>query len=89
MFQNVLDELEKTHGITCPSFHLYLKRHILLDEKEHAPMGRKLLTNLCEDDDQKWQEAFDVSCNAIDARYAFWDGVVESLSALKQSKGQN
>ena len=83
MFQKVLDELEKTHGISCASFQLYLKRHILLDETEHAPMGRKLLKNLCEDDDQKWQEAFDVACSAIDARFSFWDGVVESISALK------
>ena len=84
MFQKVLDELEKNHGISCPSFHLYLKRHILLDETEHGPMGRKLLKNLCEDDEQKWEEAFDVACNAIDARYSFWDGVVESISDLNK-----
>lgn len=86
MFQKVLDELEKTHGISCPSFHLYLKRHIHLDETEHAPMGRKLLANLCEDNAEKWQEAFDAASGAIDARYSFWDGVVESISSLKKNK---
>ncbi len=86
MFKKVLDKLEKTHGLACPSFRLYLKRHIQLDETEHAPMGRKLLSNLCEDDAEKWQEAFDIACKAIDARYSFWDGVVESLSGLENHK---
>lgn len=84
MFRQVLDEMENSRGLPCPSFRLYLQRHIHLDETEHAPMGRKLLANLCEDDEEKWREAFAAASRAIDARYAFWDGVVASMSALEE-----
>lgn len=84
MFRQVLDEMEHSRGLSCPSFRLYLQRHIDLDENEHAPMGRKLLTNLCADDEEKWREAFAAASRAIDARYSFWDGVVASMSALEE-----
>ncbi|MFQ5717647.1 MAG: DUF3050 domain-containing protein [Nitrospinales bacterium] len=43
-----------------------------------------MLANLCEDDEEKWREAFVAASRAIDARYAFWDGVVASMSALEE-----
>lgn len=84
MFRRILRKLEGYRGQPCPSFRLYLERHIHLDETEHVPMGRKLLRNLCGDDPQKWSESLATALEALEARRRFWDGVVLSISELKQ-----
>lgn len=82
MFRQILRELEKYHDRPCPSFRMYLERHIHLDETQHAPMGRKLLANLCQDDSIKWGESLNIALKALHVRQGLWDGVARSISAL-------
>lgn len=86
MFKQVLDKLEGDCGFTCDSFRLYLDRHAQLDEEQHAPMGQKLLKNLCGDDPLKWEQALHSAHNALKARQSLWNGVV--LKALCLDRGQ-
>lgn len=79
MFQQILSQLEQTYNISCKSFHLYLNRHIHLDEETHAPMGQQLLQNVCGDDPLKWQQAFESSHRALIARCHLWDHVEKSI----------
>lgn len=81
MFRKILRELEKCHGRPCPSFCIYLERHIHLDETQHAPMGRKLLANLCQDDSIKWRESLNAALETLHVRHGLWDGVVQSIPA--------
>lgn len=60
-------------------FRIYLERHIELDEGHHAPMGRRLLRELCGDDPVRWEEATEAARQALQARLALWDGVLELL----------
>lgn len=64
----------------APIFHFYLNRHIHLDEDFHAPLSLRLLNRLCEGDERKVQEAIAAATEAVDARLAFWDGVLEALA---------
>lgn len=79
MFRQLLNQLEGTADLKCPYFQIYLQRHIQLDETKHAPMGRKLLDNLCKGSPVMWQEAYEMACHAVEARYSLWDGVLQSL----------
>jgi hypothetical protein len=63
----------------APRFHYYLERHIHLDEDFHAPMSLKLLESLCRDEAQAAAEALAAARQAIEARIAFWDGVLAAL----------
>ncbi len=63
----------------APTFHYYLKRHIHLDEDFHAPLSLRLLSGLCGGDAAKITEATAAAQQAIDARIAFWDGVLAAL----------
>ncbi len=83
MFRRILDQLEQTHGFTCESFRLYLDRHIHLDEESHAPMGQKLLQNVCGTDPEKWKQALKSAQKALIARYQLWDGTLEAIRELK------
>lgn len=63
----------------APSFHYYLNRHVHLDEDFHAPLSLRLLSALCEGKADKWREAEAAAEAAVDARIAFWDGVLAVL----------
>jgi len=87
MFRSILDKI----GIDekqAPIFHYYLNRHVGLDEDFHAPLSLRLLNNLCAGDNgtasaEKTKEAINAAETAVNARLAFWDGV---LDAIKQGK---
>lgn len=63
----------------APTFHYYLKRHIHLDEDFHAPLSLRLLHGLCAGDPVRIAEARDAAVRAVEARLAFWDGVMAVL----------
>jgi len=79
MFQQILTQLEDAQGIPCNSFRLYLERHTHLDEEQHAPMGQKLLRNICDNDSLKWMQAVNAANNALQARHCLWDGITQSI----------
>lgn len=63
----------------APIFHYYLKRHIHLDEDFHAPLSLRLLNGLCANDASKVAQARTAAEQAVAARVAFWDGVLQAL----------
>ncbi|TNF56433.1 MAG: DUF3050 domain-containing protein, partial [Gammaproteobacteria bacterium] len=78
MFRAFLERMAIGEAV-APTFHYYLKRHIHLDEDFHAPLSLRLLEALCGDDPVKREEARQAAIDAVDARLAFWDGVMRAL----------
>lgn len=68
----------------APIFHFYLHRHIHLDQDFHGPLSLRLLEALCADDQIKHSEARDAASQAVSARLAFWDGVLEALPSQQR-----
>ena len=60
-------------------FRIYLQRHIALDGEEHGPMGQRLLQDLCADDADLWEDATTAARDALRARVALWDGVLQQI----------
>jgi hypothetical protein len=65
----------------APTFHYYLNRHIHLDEDFHAPLSLRLLNSLCGGDKVKQEEAVQAAERAVEARVAFWDGVLAAIES--------
>jgi len=63
----------------APAFHYYLNRHVHLDEDFHGPLSLLMLRELCDGDDQRIAEAEEAGKQAIEARLAFWDGVLDAI----------
>lgn len=78
MFRKLLSGMAVTEQ-EAPAFHYYLRRHVHLDEDFHAPMSLRLLDKLCAGDPQRLAEAQDGARDAILARIAFWDGVLDAM----------
>jgi hypothetical protein len=83
MFRAFLARMAVSEG-QAPTFHYYLKRHIHLDEDFHAPLSLRLLEALCGDDAAKIAEARAAAVEAVDARIAFWDGVLAALPSQQE-----
>jgi len=80
MFRSILQRIGVSEN-EAPIFHFYLNRHIHLDEDFHAPLSLRLLNRLCENDDNKTQQAINAAHTAVNARIEFWDGVFDAINA--------
>ena len=60
---------------------LGLDYHIEVDGGDHGPISLQMMDEICGADAIKWQEATAVSIQALEKRYALWDGVQANLSS--------
>jgi hypothetical protein len=84
MFRAFLSRMHITEA-QAPTFHFYLNRHIHLDEDFHAPLSLRLLEALCGGDADKRREAEAAAIQAVDARIALWDGVLQALPSFRKA----
>ncbi len=78
MFTAIVDQYNTNNKLD--KFVFYLKRHIELDGGEHGPLALELISNLCGDDEQKWQEVEETAIACLVARKKLWDVVLKELS---------
>jgi hypothetical protein len=81
MFRGFVRELDQQMSGRLELFVWYLERHIEVDGEEHGPMALRMVAELCGDDPQRWQEAGDAAEQALLARLALWDGILQALPA--------
>ncbi len=75
MFRRIIENLEVQYGASFPTLRYYLDRHVGIDETEHGPASRRMLSALCGDDPQLWAEAQESAQQALASRLQLWDAV--------------
>lgn len=78
MFTAIVNDLNKVHKLD--KFVYYLERHIELDGGEHGPLALELISNLCGEDEKKWEEVEETAISCLVARKELWDLVLKRLN---------
>ena len=81
MFRKIVREMEVTKHSRLKYFTYYLDRHIGLDESEHTPNALRMVKELCENNEQKWDESIVSAKTCMVARIRFWDEILEEIES--------
>jgi len=81
MFISIIKELCEQFPGRVDTFLYYLQRHIEVDGDHHSQLAYQMTAELCGDDEDKWEEAFEAVKDALTARIALWDGILEAIEA--------
>lgn len=84
LIPNMFTEILKNFQQNFPDVDLsqliyYFERHIELDADEHGPMAMQMITELCQNDAQKWKEVEEVSVLALEKRIGLWNAIEEKI----------
>src|SRR6218665_1077385 len=80
MFTEILKNFQQNFPETDLSELIYyFERHIELDADEHGPMAMEMISELCQDDAQKWKDVEEISILALEKRICLWDAIEEKI----------
>ncbi|MBE9067624.1 DUF3050 domain-containing protein [Leptolyngbya cf. ectocarpi LEGE 11479] len=85
LFTQILKQLqsvEMSNPLSCQLLQAYCQRHLCVDEERHIPMGLELLSRICKDDTQAWEQAKVATISSLVVRKQLWDNLSEQMSAF-------
>jgi hypothetical protein len=86
MFQSLVRDLDRKMDGDLAQFMWYLERHIEVDGEDHGPLSRQMVAELCGDDPALWKESLQAAEDAIRARLALWDGILEEIQKVESGR---
>jgi hypothetical protein len=81
IFRELVRDLNRERQGELSKFVWYLERHIEVDGEDHGPLSLRMVSDLCGDDPQLWEEAAAAAEAAIEARLGLWDGILNQICA--------
>lgn len=79
MFLSIVNDVHQKFPESVSIFKYYLERHIEVDGEHHGQLSKKMLMNLCGDDEEKWNEVLTYSRKALAMRVHLWDGIFNCI----------
>ncbi len=92
LFTSILEQLQVSEELSArPSTLLksYCRHHLRVDESRHIPMARALLSRICGDDPQAWQQASSAAIATLMARKQLWDDLSASIASPMVNQNSN
>lgn len=83
MFLAIIDKSNNNHENKFPKLTYYLNRHIELDGDEHGPLSLKMISELCGDNEDKWNDVLETSVEALQKRIGLWNEITEEIKQRK------
>ena len=79
MFTAIINDLNKHYPDELHGVMYYLERHVEVDGDTHGPMALQMISELCGDDQEKWDEVLAFSERALSSRLELWDGILAEV----------
>ena len=76
MFTQILNEIYAKHPDKVSIFKYYIERHIEVDGGHHSHLALEMVTELCGEDESKWEAAVDASLKSLQMRHLLWDTIL-------------
>tara|TARA_B100001996_G_scaffold142571_1_gene108470 strand:- start:4037 stop:4795 length:759 start_codon:yes stop_codon:yes gene_type:complete len=80
MFIEILKNIKEEDNTNISPLIYYFERHIEVDSDEHGPMALEMVSELCGDNETKWNEAKIYSKRAMEMRIDLWDGIYSMIN---------
>lgn len=85
MFISLLNEMQNPEPERTNLFKYYLERHIEIDGDHHSHLALEMTAELCETNNQYWEEAEIAIINSLKARIELWNGAHNEIT-LRQAQ---
>lgn len=79
MFRSLVRDLNARKPGAYTTFLWYLERHIEVDGEDHGPLSLRMVADLCGEDEALWTEAAEAAEDALRARLALWDSILDRM----------
>ena len=80
MFIEILKNIKEEDRVNIYPLIYYFERHIEVDSDEHGPLALEMVSELCGDNETRWNEAKIYSKKAMEMRIKLWDGIYSMIN---------
>lgn len=78
IFIELLDKIDQDNKLYS-KLKYYLERHIELDSDEHGPLSLKMISELCGESNEKWNDVLYIAKKALTKRISLWDSINQDI----------
>lgn len=86
MFVSIVNDMHKNFPDSISIFKYYLDRHIEVDGDHHSHLAIQMTSNLCGQDESRWDEAELATIESLRKRMKLWDGAYHAI--LKRAEAR-
>lgn len=79
MFTALVKDLNQQPSSNLAPLIYYLERHIELDAGEHGPLAMQMISLLCGNDTQKWEDCLQIAQDSLRQRIQLWDAIMDKI----------